>query len=184
MGPGAPEGRSGQWAHAPVPTQESGALWTVVCSCHDLRLPPASPEPWRPACPGPTTRAHLQSTAVGVSLALTQVGVRVLSWGSSAFRELFPKGGHVLLLQVGCKLSLVFFQYCTMANFYWLLVEGLYLHTLLVAMFSPGRRFLAYLLIGWGKDSPHPSACAHKPSRLLTPVLCRVHFRSNQKVLF
>lgn len=85
-----------------------------------------------------------------MSLVLIQVGVCVLSWGSSAFRELFPKCGHVLLLQVGCKLSLVFFQYCTMANFYWLLVEGLYLHTLLVAMFSPGRRFLAYLLIGWG----------------------------------
>ncbi|EHB08752.1 Vasoactive intestinal polypeptide receptor 2 [Heterocephalus glaber] len=51
---------------------------------------------------------------------------------------------------VSCKLSLVFFQYCIMANFYWLLVEGLYLHTLLVAIFSPSRCFLAYLLIGWG----------------------------------
>ncbi|XP_044775964.1 vasoactive intestinal polypeptide receptor 2 [Neomonachus schauinslandi] len=51
---------------------------------------------------------------------------------------------------VGCKLSLVFFQYCIMANFYWLLVEGLYLHTLLVAIFSPSPRFAAYLLIGWG----------------------------------
>ncbi|XP_060012227.1 vasoactive intestinal polypeptide receptor 2 isoform X1 [Lagenorhynchus albirostris] len=51
---------------------------------------------------------------------------------------------------VGCKLSLVFFQYCIMANFYWLLVEGVYLHTLLVAIFSPSRRFVAYLLIGWG----------------------------------
>ncbi|XP_066241824.1 vasoactive intestinal polypeptide receptor 2 isoform X1 [Saccopteryx leptura] len=51
---------------------------------------------------------------------------------------------------VGCKLSLVFFQYCIMANFYWLLVEGLYLHTLLVAIFSPSRRFPAYLLLGWG----------------------------------
>uniref|UniRef100_A0A673TM79 Vasoactive intestinal peptide receptor 2 n=1 Tax=Suricata suricatta TaxID=37032 RepID=A0A673TM79_SURSU len=55
-----------------------------------------------------------------------------------------------MTLQVGCKLSLVLFQYCIMANFYWLLVEGLYLHTLLVAIFSPGRRFVAYLLIGWG----------------------------------
>uniref|UniRef100_A0A4W2EU19 Vasoactive intestinal peptide receptor 2 n=1 Tax=Bos indicus x Bos taurus TaxID=30522 RepID=A0A4W2EU19_BOBOX len=51
---------------------------------------------------------------------------------------------------VGCKLSLVFFQYCIMANFYWLLVEGLYLHTLLAVIFAPGRRFRAYLLIGWG----------------------------------
>uniref|UniRef100_A0A2K6S305 Vasoactive intestinal polypeptide receptor 2 n=1 Tax=Saimiri boliviensis boliviensis TaxID=39432 RepID=A0A2K6S305_SAIBB len=51
---------------------------------------------------------------------------------------------------VGCKLSLVFLQYCIMANFFWLLVEGLYLHTLLVAMLPPGRCFLAYLLIGWG----------------------------------
>lgn len=38
-----------------------------------------------------------------------------------------------------------------MANFYWLLVEGLYLHTLLVAILPPSRCFLAYLLIGWGK---------------------------------
>uniref|UniRef100_A0A2K5IRL9 G-protein coupled receptors family 2 profile 2 domain-containing protein n=1 Tax=Colobus angolensis palliatus TaxID=336983 RepID=A0A2K5IRL9_COLAP len=51
---------------------------------------------------------------------------------------------------VGCKLSLVFLQYCIMANFFWLLVEGLYLHTLLVAVLPPGRCFLAYLLIGWG----------------------------------
>uniref|UniRef100_A0A2K5CUH2 Vasoactive intestinal peptide receptor 2 n=1 Tax=Aotus nancymaae TaxID=37293 RepID=A0A2K5CUH2_AOTNA len=51
---------------------------------------------------------------------------------------------------VGCKLSLVFLQYCIMANFFWLLVEGLYLHTLLVAMLPPGRCFLGYLLIGWG----------------------------------
>uniref|UniRef100_A0A8I5THG9 Vasoactive intestinal polypeptide receptor 2 n=1 Tax=Pongo abelii TaxID=9601 RepID=A0A8I5THG9_PONAB len=56
---------------------------------------------------------------------------------------------------VGCKLSLVFLQYCIMANFFWLLVEGLYLHTLLVAMLPPRRCFLAYLLIGWG----FPTVC-------------------------
>lgn len=53
--------------------------------------------------------------------------------------------------QVGCKVSLVFFQYCVMANFYWLLVEGLYLHILLMVIFSPNRHFTIYLLIGWGK---------------------------------
>ncbi|ETE69294.1 Vasoactive intestinal polypeptide receptor 2, partial [Ophiophagus hannah] len=51
---------------------------------------------------------------------------------------------------VGCKASLVFFQYCVMANFYWLLVEGLYLHILLMIMFSSNRHFTAYLLTGWG----------------------------------
>ncbi|KAJ7410846.1 Vasoactive intestinal polypeptide receptor 2 [Willisornis vidua] len=51
---------------------------------------------------------------------------------------------------VGCKAILVFFQYGVMANFYWLLVEGLYLHILLVLIFSPNRHFTIYLLIGWG----------------------------------
>ncbi|XP_054848118.1 vasoactive intestinal polypeptide receptor 2 [Eublepharis macularius] len=51
---------------------------------------------------------------------------------------------------VGCKASLVFFQYCVMANFYWLLVEGLYLHILLMVIFSPNRHFTIYLLVGWG----------------------------------
>jgi hypothetical protein len=52
---------------------------------------------------------------------------------------------------LGCKASLVFFQYFIMANFYWLLVEGLYLHTLLVVMFSENRPFVVYLLVGWGR---------------------------------
>ncbi|CAL8277064.1 unnamed protein product [Lota lota] len=51
---------------------------------------------------------------------------------------------------VGCKASLVFFQYFIMANFYWLLVEGLYLHSLLFITFSENRPFVTYLLVGWG----------------------------------
>nr|XP_020468085.1 vasoactive intestinal polypeptide receptor 2 isoform X2 [Monopterus albus] len=50
---------------------------------------------------------------------------------------------------VGCKASLVFFHYFIMANFFWLLVEGLYLHTLLV-VFSENRHFTVYMFIGWG----------------------------------
>lgn len=44
-------------------------------------------------------------------------------------------------------------HYCVGANYYWLLVEGLYLHNLLALMaFSENRFFGGYLLIGWGKQ--------------------------------
>nr|XP_033787472.1 vasoactive intestinal polypeptide receptor 2 isoform X2 [Geotrypetes seraphini] len=51
---------------------------------------------------------------------------------------------------VSCKAVLVFFQYFVMANFYWLLVEGLYLHTLLVVTFSYRTHITIYFAIGWG----------------------------------
>uniref|UniRef100_A0A8C7KN52 Vasoactive intestinal peptide receptor 2 n=1 Tax=Oncorhynchus kisutch TaxID=8019 RepID=A0A8C7KN52_ONCKI len=51
---------------------------------------------------------------------------------------------------IGCKASLVIFHYFIMANFFWLLVEGLYLHMLLIVIFSENRHFIVYLLIGWG----------------------------------
>ncbi|KAL1006569.1 hypothetical protein UPYG_G00073930 [Umbra pygmaea] len=50
---------------------------------------------------------------------------------------------------VGCKVSLVIFNYFIMANFFWLLAEGLYLHTLLLVTYSY-THFAVYLTIGWG----------------------------------
>ena len=51
----------------------------------------------------------------------------------------------------GCRVAQVLMQYCVGANYYWLLVEGLYLHSLLVmAVFSDSRYFYGYLIIGWG----------------------------------
>ncbi|XP_043115821.1 gastric inhibitory polypeptide receptor isoform X2 [Puntigrus tetrazona] len=51
----------------------------------------------------------------------------------------------------GCRVAQVLMQYCVGANYYWLLVEGLYLHNLLVLMvFSENSYFCVYLCIGWG----------------------------------
>nr|XP_023400534.1 glucagon-like peptide 1 receptor [Loxodonta africana] len=52
---------------------------------------------------------------------------------------------------VGCRLVFLLMQYCVAANYYWLLVEGVYLYTLLaLSVFSEQRIFRLYLSIGWG----------------------------------
>lgn len=52
---------------------------------------------------------------------------------------------------VGCRIAMVMMQYSIMANSYWLLVEGIYLHNLLViTVFTERNYFKIYLCIGWG----------------------------------
>ncbi|XP_066515728.1 glucagon receptor [Hoplias malabaricus] len=54
-------------------------------------------------------------------------------------------------LVAGCRVAVVMMQYSVIANNYWLLVEGLYLHSLLsIAVFSERNYFYIYLCIGWG----------------------------------
>ncbi|XP_053545729.1 gastric inhibitory polypeptide receptor [Bombina bombina] len=52
---------------------------------------------------------------------------------------------------VGCRVAQTITQYCVVANYYWLLVEGLYLHNLLVVLsFSEESVLPRYMMLGWG----------------------------------
>uniref|UniRef100_A0A8D0FNT4 Vasoactive intestinal polypeptide receptor 1 n=1 Tax=Strix occidentalis caurina TaxID=311401 RepID=A0A8D0FNT4_STROC len=59
---------------------------------------------------------------------------------------------HCTMSTVNCKVAITFFQYSVLANFYWLLVEGMYLQTLLLLTFTSDKRYIWwYILIGWGE---------------------------------
>ncbi|KAK7167115.1 hypothetical protein R3I94_001497 [Phoxinus phoxinus] len=52
---------------------------------------------------------------------------------------------------VSCRVAMVMMQYSILANSYWLLVEGIYLHSLLVVTVLTERNYFGiYLCIGWG----------------------------------
>lgn len=77
-----------------------------------------------------------------------------LSLLSASPVEVFVKFSILLSQQsLSCRLAFVMLHYCVTANYCWLLVEGMYLYTLLVlSVFSKQRIFRLYLCIGWGKS--------------------------------
>ncbi|KAI4883779.1 hypothetical protein NFI96_034286 [Prochilodus magdalenae] len=61
---------------------------------------------------------------------------------------------HCFMSTVACKSAVAFFQFSILANYFWLLVEGMYLQTLLALTFVSQRKyFWWYILIGWGVPS-------------------------------
>jgi len=53
-----------------------------------------------------------------------------------------------------CKLMVALFNYLLLTNFFWMLVEGLYLHTVIVWTFSIDHlRLRHYAALGWGQWS-------------------------------
>ncbi|XP_027691747.1 calcitonin receptor isoform X2 [Vombatus ursinus] len=65
---------------------------------------------------------------------------------------------------VSCKVLQFFHQYMMGCNYFWMLCEGIYLHTLIVvAVFAEEHRLHWYYLLGWG--FPLIPACIHAVSR-------------------
>ncbi|XP_030630515.1 growth hormone releasing hormone receptor a [Chanos chanos] len=61
---------------------------------------------------------------------------------------------HCFMSTMACKSAVAFFQFSILANYFWLLVEGMYLQTLLALTFISQRKyFWWYILIGWGVPS-------------------------------
>uniref|UniRef100_A0A3Q2XJY8 Growth hormone releasing hormone receptor b n=1 Tax=Hippocampus comes TaxID=109280 RepID=A0A3Q2XJY8_HIPCM len=61
---------------------------------------------------------------------------------------------HCFMSTTSCKSAVAFFQFSILANYFWLLVEGMYLQTLLALTFVFQKKyFWWYVLIGWGVPS-------------------------------
>ncbi|XP_016106021.1 calcitonin gene-related peptide type 1 receptor [Sinocyclocheilus grahami] len=53
--------------------------------------------------------------------------------------------------QIGCKLLASIMQYTSCSNYFWMLCEGIYLHTLIVvAVFVGEQQLVWYYVLGWG----------------------------------
>lgn len=64
-------------------------------------------------------------------------------------RLIFNISQQIVLM---CKLSKVCMEYFVACNYFWLLVEAIFLHTLLFTAVLTKRRLLKkYMLLGWGK---------------------------------
>ncbi|NXD26875.1 PTH1R protein, partial [Spelaeornis formosus] len=68
---------------------------------------------------------------------------------------LLGQRGHLasisLCPQVGCKVVVTLFLYFLATNHYWILVEGLYLHSLIFMAFLSNKNYLwVLIIIGWG----------------------------------
>ncbi|XP_075464984.1 calcitonin gene-related peptide type 1 receptor isoform X3 [Ascaphus truei] len=67
---------------------------------------------------------------------------------------------------VSCKISQFIHLYLMGCNYFWMLCEGIYLHTLIVvAVFAEKQHLMWYYLLGWG--FPLIPACIHAVARSL-----------------
>lgn len=89
-----------------------------------------------------------------------------LGFAGFAFRGQPDMGTSLTIYsQVGCKMVVTLFLYFLATNHYWILVEGLYLHSLIFMAFLSNKNYLwVLIIIGWGKHGPQPNAVASETS--------------------
>ncbi|KAJ0016236.1 hypothetical protein NQD34_014526 [Periophthalmus magnuspinnatus] len=57
-------------------------------------------------------------------------------------------------ISVLCKAARVCMEYCVFCNYLWLLVEAMFLHTLLFSAVLTKKRLLkSYMVLGWGRPT-------------------------------
>ncbi|XP_023677355.1 parathyroid hormone 2 receptor-like [Paramormyrops kingsleyae] len=62
---------------------------------------------------------------------------------------------------IGCKITVLLFIYFLATNYYWILVEGLYLHSLIfMAFFSDTKYLWWFTMVGWGVPAVFVAAWA------------------------
>ncbi|CAG01331.1 unnamed protein product, partial [Tetraodon nigroviridis] len=74
------------------------------------------------------------------------------------------KEGHTYNYSASCKLLMFAHLYLLSCNYFWMLCEGIYLHTLIVvAVFAEKQHLMWYYLLGWG--FPLVPAVLHSAAR-------------------
>ncbi|XP_055383270.1 diuretic hormone receptor-like isoform X2 [Condylostylus longicornis] len=80
---------------------------------------------------------------------------------------------------VGCGILVLLYHYFQLTNFFWMLVEGLYLYTLVVQTFSSDNiKFAIYAFIGWG--CPAIIVVIWSIAKMYTPALKPEYFAGLQ----
>ncbi|XP_013399024.1 corticotropin-releasing factor receptor 1 isoform X1 [Lingula anatina] len=98
--------------------------------------------------------------------------VRNISW-MLVMNLLLPKIHLEEETQWLCKAILVVWHYVHSTNYFWMFVEGLYLHLMVVWAFSADKvKLWVYLLIGWGAPAPTSIAWALTKHHLQSDENC------------
>ncbi|XP_071803791.1 vasoactive intestinal polypeptide receptor-like isoform X2 [Asterias amurensis] len=112
-------------------------------------------------CPRNTIHMHLfmsfilRAVFMFVRDIIYAVSVNALLTESEEHDDYSSANGTNVVKDLGCDMAMTIViticQYALVSNYYWLLVEGVYLHALItLAVFSESSSLKLYIILGWG----------------------------------